>query len=452
MTSTDYTNSLPVGTSVADSGSHLPTSDKSYRRLGYAILLVAFGGFGTWAALAQLAIAVIAPGTVAVEAFKKTVQHFEGGIVSHINVSDGDHVEAGQTLLVLDDTQARSQLAISKSAYFIARAQEARLLAEQQGNDTLSFPKALRDAAAQDERLQQILTVQQGLFLARRSSLRGEIESLQAQASQMQEQIDGLSQTIAINRQRIASLEDEAADYRSLFKEGLGNNQRIRELERQIMQYRSDTAQARADIAQLKSQISENKVNIEVRRQDYQQEIGEQLRAAQAEISDAQERIVALSDQVRRTTIIAPTSGTVVGLDVHTLGAVIQAGTPIMDIIPDSGGFVVEAHVPVKDIDNIYAGQHAEIRFSAFNQRLTNVIEGEIVHVSADSFTDEATGTSYYKARVKVTEQGQRAMNSEMQLLAGMPAEVMIQTGDKTLMQYITQPIADMMARAMREE
>ncbi|GAB2795261.1 HlyD family type I secretion periplasmic adaptor subunit [Halomonas shantousis] len=432
------------------SGTKLPISDKGYRRVGLIILLVAFGGFGGWALAANLAVAVVAPGAVSVESFKKTIQHYEGGIVSDIRVSDGDHVTAGDTLIVLDNTQSLSQLQIAQAQYDINRASEVRLLAEQSGTETLSFPDELLDSTS--PRVKEVLAVQRGLFLARRQALQGTLEALDQQIVQMNEQIEGLQAQTDINQKRIASLRDEAADFRSLFKEGLGDNQRLRELERQILQYQGENAQHKAEIARLKSQISENEVQKQVRIQEFQKEVGEQLRQAQAQIADAEERITALSDQVRRTTVTAPVSGTVVGLKVHTIGAVVRAGDPIMDIVPSGDGFVVEARIPDRDIDNIYPGQFAEIRFSAFNQRLSNVIKGEVINVSADSFEDEATGARYYKARVKVTEQGKREMTENMQLLAGMPAEVMIRTGERTFASYIAKPITDMLARAMREE
>ena len=430
--------------------SPLPTSGKGYLRLGLVILLIAFGGFGGWAASADLAVSVVAPGAVSVESFKKTIQHLEGGIVDEINVDDGDHVEAGDTLLVIDNTQARSQLAISRSQYLINRAAEIRLLAEQKDADTLTFPDELLESDAQ--RVKEVLAVQRALFQARRGALEGTLSALDEQMSQMREQIDGLQDVIDVNQERMNSLQQEAQDYRSLFKEGLGDNQRLRELERQALQFKGDIAQSRSRIAELKSQISENKVQKQVKIQEFQKEVGEQLREAQGNIADAEERITALSDQVKRTTVTAPVSGTVVGLKVHTVGAVIKPGEPIMEIVPSGDDFIVEARVPDRDIDNIYPGQYAEIRFSAFNQRLSNVIDGEVTNVSADSFEDEATGAKYYKARVKVTEDGKREMTENMQLLAGMPAEVMIRTGERTFASYMTKPITDMLARAMREE
>ncbi|SHE86702.1 membrane fusion protein, epimerase transport system [Modicisalibacter ilicicola DSM 19980] len=433
-----------------DNDATLPVKDTAYRRLGLMILLVAFGGFGGWALSANLAVAVVAPGSVSVESSKKTVQHLEGGIVKEILVEDGDRVDAGAALLVLDDTQSRSQLQIAESEYHIARASEIRLLAEQAGDQILDFPEKLLDSPS--PRVQAVLNVQRRLFEARHESLRGTLAALDEQVVQMQEQIAGLEAIQAVNRSRIRSLANEADDYRALFKEGLGNNQRLRELERQVMQYKGENAQHSAEIARLKSQVSENRLQKEIRTQEFQQDIGERLREVQATIADSEERITALSDQVRRTRVLAPVSGTVVGMQIHTLGAVIRSGDPLLDIVPAGDGFIVEARVADRDIDNVYVGQRAEIRFSAFNQRLSNVIDGEIVHVSADSFEDEATRVRYYKAKVKVSEQGRGDMTESMQLLAGMPAEVMIRTGERTFASYIAKPFTDMLARAMREE
>jgi len=446
-------NVAPPRQSASDdaaAASPLPTSGKGYLRLGLVILVIAFGGFGGWAASADLAVSVVAPGAVSVESFKKTIQHLEGGIVDEINVDDGDHVEAGDTLLVIDNTQARSQLAISRSQYLINRAAEIRLLAEQKDADTLTFPDELLDSDAQ--RVKEVLAVQHALFQARRGALEGTLSGLDEQMSQMREQIAGLQDVINVNQQRMNSLQEEAQDYRSLFKEGLGDNQRLRDLERQALQFKGDIAQSRSKIAELKSQISENKVQKQIKLQEFQKDIGEQLREAQGNIADAEERITALSDQVKRTTVISPVTGTIVGLKVHTVGAVVKPGEAIMEVVPSGDDFIVEARIPDRDIDNIYPGQHAEIRFSAFNQRLSNVIDGEVADVSADAFQDEATGAKYYKARVKVTADGKHEMTENMQLLAGMPAEVMIRTGERTFASYMIKPVTDMLARAMREE
>ncbi|HCR97945.1 MULTISPECIES: HlyD family type I secretion periplasmic adaptor subunit [Halomonas] len=428
----------------------LPTSDKGYRKLGYAILGIALGGFIVWSVTASLAVAVVAPGNVSMESFKRTVQHLEGGIVRELLVSDGDKVEAGQPLVVLSDTQVRSQLEIAQSQYYINRAMEVRLLAEQQGASLLEMPEEL--SSVDNERAQQVTAVQQGLFQARRQSLLSTLEAMDEQIVQMQEQIDGLEARTRVNNQRISSLRSEAEDFRSLYREGLGDNQRLRELERQILQYEGDNAEFQANMAQLRSQISENRMQKETTQQEFQAEVGEQLRNAQSQIAEAEERITSLTDQVNRTVVSAPVSGTIVGQQVYTVGAVIRPGDSIMDVVPSNDGFVVEARVPTRDIDNLFLGQLAEIRFSAFNQRLTNVIDGEIIHISADSFEDEATGQRYYKTRIRVTDEGREDMTEQMQLLSGMPAEVMIRTGERTFASYIAKPVTDMLARAIRED
>nr|WP_290693272.1 HlyD family type I secretion periplasmic adaptor subunit [Halomonas sp. UBA3074] len=445
----DVTPNRPVMID-GEASEQLPTSDKGYRKLGYAILIFALGGFVLWSLTASLAVAVVAPGSVSIESFKRTVQHLEGGIVEQLLVEDGDKVEAGDTLVVLSDTQASSQLAIARSQYLINRAMEARLLAEQEGADMMEIPDDIQDA--DNPRVQQVIAVQQSLFAARRQSLKSTLQALDEQSVQMREQIEGLEERISVNTRRVSSLRSEAEDFRSLYREGLGDNQRLRELERQVLQYEGDNAEFRANIAQLRSQISENSMEREIQQQEFQKEVGEQLRDAQAQIAEAEEQIISLQDQVERSEVTAPVSGTVVGRQVHTVGAVIRPGDTIMDVVPSNDGFVVAARIPTRDIDNIFVGQFAEIRFSAFNQRLTDVIDGEVIHVSADSFEDEATGEQYYRARVRVTEEGREDMTEQMQLLSGMPAEVMLRTGERTFASYIAKPISDMLSRAIRED
>ncbi|KAA0011232.1 HlyD family type I secretion periplasmic adaptor subunit [Billgrantia pellis] len=427
----------------------LPVDGRRYRRLGLLILLVAFGGFGGWALAANLAIAVVAPGKVSVASFKKTVQHYEGGIVKEIRVTDGDHVEAGDVLVVLDNTRAASQLQVARTQYLINRASEVRLTTELAEETTLTFPEELLKSDSQ--RVSEVLAVQHGLFFSRRQSLQSTLETLDQQTRQYEEQREGLKSLVEYNRQQVASLRDEAGDLRNLFERGLGDRQRLRELERDILELEGETAQQQSVIARIAAQISENELQKQIRRQEFQAEAGEQLREVQERITAAEERITALSDEVRRTTVTAPVAGTVVGLQLHTLGAVVGAGDPILDIVPSDEGFVVEARVPVSDVDSLFVGQSAEVRFSAFNQGITHAVAGEVIHVSADSFEDESTGRDYYRARVLVTEKRREEMTSGMRLLAGMPAEVMIHTGERTFASYLIKPIGDVLARAMRD-
>ncbi|MCO7214854.1 HlyD family type I secretion periplasmic adaptor subunit [Halomonas sp. OfavH-34-E] len=455
--SAQVSTSVPVETAAIDSSSatagpenQVPVDLRPYRRWGLAILLVAFGGFGVWSVTAHLAVSVVAPGSVSVESFTKTIQHLEGGIVADVLVEDGDHVEAGDPLIVLDDTQALAQQRIAETEYLITRASEVRLLAEQADSDSLVFPQEL--IASSNSRVQEVLGVQRRLFEVRRQSLDDTLAALDQQILQLEEQITGLGQTRSITQQRIDSLEGEVANHRKLFRDGMISSQRLRELERESLEYQSDNAGHASEIARLRAQISENTLNKQIRLQAFQQQVGEALRQVQAEVADAEERLVALNDTLARTRITAPVAGTVVDLQVHTLGAVVRGGDPLLDLVPAGDGFVIEARVPNHDVDHLYPGQSAEIRFSAFNQRLSNVIDGEVVRVSADSFEDEATRQRYYKVRVGVTDLGKSQLTDNMRLVAGMPAEVMILTGERSFASYITKPINDMLARAMREE
>ncbi|RQW70803.1 HlyD family type I secretion periplasmic adaptor subunit [Halomonas sp. YLB-10] len=455
--SAQVSTSVPVETAAIDSSSAtagpenlVPVDLRPYRRWGLAILLVAFGGFGVWSVTAHLAVSVVAPGSVSVESFTKTIQHLEGGIVADVLVEDGDHVEAGAPLIVLDDTQALAQQRIAETEYLITRASEVRLLAEQADSDSLVFPPEL--IASSNSRVQEVLGVQRRLFEVRRQSLDDTLAALDQQILQLEEQITGLGQTRSITQQRIDSLEGEVANHRKLFRDGMISSQRLRELERESLEYQSDNAGHASEIARLRAHISENTLNKQIRLQEFQQQVGEALRQVQAEVADAEERLVALNDTLARTRITAPVAGTVVDLQVHTLGAVVRGGDPLLDLVPAGDGFVIEARVPNHDVDHLYPGQSAEIRFSAFNQRLSNVIDGEVIRVSADSFEDEATRQRYYKVRVGVTDLGKSQLTDNMRLVAGMPAEVMILTGERSFASYITKPINDMLARAMREE
>ena len=440
----------PGNNTAAEKPDALPIEDTRYRRLGIAILIIAVGGFGSWSVFANLAVSVVAPGSVSVESFTKTVQHLEGGIVKSIEVEDGDHVETGDILMVLDDTQARSQLRVTRSDYLISRATEVRLLAELSDAETLSFPEEL--TTSDHPRVREVLEVQRRLFDSRRDSLTSTLASLDEQIVQMNEQIEGLINTQGINQRRISSLEGDVSNHRKLFQNGMISSQRMHELERESLEYQSVNAQHASEVARLHSQISENALQKQVRLQEFQQQVGEALRQTQAEVADAEERLTALLDKVNRTEVLAPVSGTVVGLKVHTLGGVIRSGDPLLDIVPTDVGFIVEAKVPDHDVDHLYMGQPAEIRFSAFNQRLSNVIDGEVIHVSANSFEDEATRARYYKVRLRVTTEGEENMTETMKLLAGMPAEVMLRTGERSFSSYMAKPITDMLARAIRED
>lgn len=427
----------------------VPTSSRRHQRIGLLVLLLAVGGFGGWAFTANLAVAVVAPGHVTVESFRRSVQHLEGGVVRRILVEDGDRVAAGQPLVEIDDTRARAQLQIVRAQYLVGKATELRLLAEQRGDEALTFPAELLESDL--PRVQAMLDVQQALFKARRESLRGTLEALDEQALQLEQQVEGLAEMVRFGEQELASLGGEAHDLRGLFKKGMVSNQRLREVERDRFELSREVAGYRSDIARLGSQISESRMQREIRLQEFHSDVAEQLRQAQVGVTEAEERIHALADQVARTTLKAPVAGIVVERRVHSVGDVVRPGDPLLDIVPADDRFLVEARVVDRDINSLHPGQRAEIRFTAFNQRTTDVIAAEVIFVSADSQQDEATGARFYRVRLRVLDPEREKLDRQMQLLAGMPAEVMIQTGERTFASYITKPITDILARAIRE-
>ncbi|MGL6250043.1 MAG: HlyD family type I secretion periplasmic adaptor subunit, partial [Billgrantia desiderata] len=271
----------------------VPLDERRYHGFGLLVLLLGLGGFVGWASFAELAVSVVAPGHVAVESFRRSVQHLEGGIVREILVADGDLVVAGQPLVVIDDIQARSQLQILRSHYLAYRATELRLLAEQQGSEVLAIPEELVQADL--PRAQEVMALQQALFVARRQSHLGSLQALDEQVIQMRRQIEGLEELVRLGERHLASLRAEERDLRGLFERGLVNNLRLREVERDLLLIEGEVAARRAEIGRLGSLLSENRLQREIRVQEFHKDIAEQLRDAQARVAEAEERMISLS-------------------------------------------------------------------------------------------------------------------------------------------------------------
>lgn len=427
-----------------------PTDDRSIRRLGYLILLVAFGGFGGWAATARIDSAAVAPGTVTVESYRKTVQHLEGGIVKEILVKDGDAVREGDILLRMDGTQAHAQLEIARVQYFSAQALESRLLAERNQAETIQIPEELK-AEDSDPRVREAINTEQQTFIARRAALKGEIALLRQQIEQLQEQTRGLDALAKSKQQRITSYSSEANDFGQLAKQGFSDKLRQRELERAAAELEGERAQHLSDLSRAKLQMGQAELQILQLQKRLQSEVAEQLREVQAKLFDLRERMRALQDTVARTIVRSPASGTVVGMAVHTAGGVLSPGTPILDIVPQGEQLIVEAHVQVTDIDKVHPGLLADVRFSSFKSRTTPVLEGNVMTVSADRLVDRATNLPYYLARIRVPETELSKLQGQI-LVPGMPAEVFVNTGERTMLQYLLQPFLDAAARSFREK
>jgi len=426
----------------------LEVSDRKPRLIGLLILFVTFGMFGTWAAVAPLDSAALAPGVVTVKTYRKTIQHLEGGIVKEIHVRDGDQVEAGEVLLVLDDTQSQAELGIVQGQMIAAMAQEARLQAERDGLKEIVFPDSFD---RQDPRVEEAVLSESQVFRARMNSHYGEIGVLEQRITQIAEQVKGLQ---AVNRSKQAlmkSYREEIQDLTELLSDGYVDKQRLRDLERQVSELEGAMADNRSRIAQAEMQSGETELQILQLKKDFHTEVVNQLSEVQSTLFDLRERQRALTDRVERTVIRAPEAGMVLSMTVHTVGGVIRSGEPILDIVPAASDLVVEAQVSPIDIDRVNAGKLADIRFSAFKSATTPVIEGRVEHISADRLINETTGMPYYLARVELTEQGREQLG-DLLLVPGMPAEVLINTGERTLLKYLVQPATNAFARSFIED
>ncbi len=417
---------------------------------GLLIIALFFVGFGTWAALAPLESAAIAPGVVTVDTKRKTVQHLEGGIVGEILVQDGDRVNAGQVLIRLDETQPRATLDLLRGRQMAASALEARLVAERDGRQEIAFRDWLL-AERDDPKVAEIIDAQVSIFNGRRTALFGQVAILNQRILQYAEQIRGLRGQIAAENKQLKLLKGEIATFRELVEEGLATKSRLLELQRRAAEIEGDRSQNRAQIAAARQSIAEVRLRITELQADMISEVVQEIRDVQSELFDLAERIRAAEDVLRRTEIRAPQDGTIVGLQVHTPGGVIPPGAKLLDIVPRDDELVIEARVDPKDIDVVHPGLRAKARLTAFNQRSLAAVDGEVISVSADHLTDERTGQSYYLARVAFTDDLAEALDGAS-LYPGMRAEVMIVTGERTALDYLLKPLTRSLNRALRED
>ena len=426
----------------------MPTSDRGIRRLGMTIVLVTFGIFGTWAALAPLSNAVHGSGFVTVQSYRKTVQHLEGGIVKELNVRDGDSVKKGDPLIVLDESQLSAEYESTRNQLIVARYKEARLRAER---DQLEAIPPVELKGTDSERAQEALAGEQQVFMSRHASRLGEISVQRERISQLKAQIGGLEEMIRTKQGLEKSYSGEIVQLKDLLAQGFVDNQRLLESQRKLDMLRTEVADHKSTIAKTKLQISETELQIVQLDKKFNAEVADELAKVQAEVFDLQEKEAALNDRLSRIVIRAPESGMVLDMKVHTVGGVVQAATPLMDIVPITSDLVVEAKVSPNDIDRLELGKTADIRFSAFNNATTPVIEGKLTRISADSLTDERSGDPYYLVRVKVTDDGMKKL-ANRKLQPGMPAEVLINAGDRTMLEYLLKPARNMLAKSMIEE
>lgn len=431
----------------------LTRSRRSIRKhliIGLAVVLVLCGGIGGWASTAQISGALIAPGSIVVDSNVKKVQHPTGGVVGELRARDGDLVKAGDVLVRLDDTVTKAGLAIVVKNLNGLWARAARLEAEQRGTDRIAFPPQLLEQIRDDD-VKNVIASETKLFNVRLAGRVGQKQQLRERISQLNEEIAGLTAQEAAKTSEIALVEKELVGVRGLYNQQLVQISRLTVLERDAARLAGERAQFVAARAQAKGKITETELQIIQIDKDLVSEVSKDLRETNDKIGEFVERKVTAEDQLRRIDIRAPQDGMVLQSAVHTVGGVITAGDAMMMIVPQTDSLSVEARVNPQDIDKLQIGQKTLLRLSAFNQRTTPELNGEVSRVSPDTTTDQRTGQSYYTIRISMPP-SEVARLGDVKLIPGMPVEAFVQTGERTMLSYLAKPLSDQLMRAFREK
>ena len=427
----------------------LVTNDAPIRAIGMAVLLGTVGILGTWSYLAPIDSAASASGFVTVKSHSKTVQHLDGGIVKELIAKDGDIVSEGDILLTLDGSEIKAQLEILRGQQITFAAQVARLTAERDRLGLVNYPKEVQNLS--DARVVEAQQSENQIFNARKNAHEGEVSVLNQRISQLNSRIQGLQGQKTSKQELKASYTEEAKDLRELLAEGFADKQRLRDLERSLSASTGEIASLSSEIASSEMQIGETRLQILQIQKQFQEEVANKLSEVQAQLYDINQRLTATIDKVNRIQIKAPSAGRVMGLSIHNVGGVITPGRPILDIVPQGEELIIDARVSPMDIDRVHVGLVAEVRFSAFKQALTPKMMGKLTILSADKLTDERTGAPYYSAKIELTPDSYVKLGN-MELLPGMPADVLINTGERTVFEYLMQPITNAFARAFIED
>jgi len=417
---------------------------------GIMVALVTFG-IGGWASTTELSGAVVAQGVIVVDSSVKKVQHPTGGVVSELRVKEGDRVKAGDILVRLDETQTLANATIITKSFDELQARQARLEAERDGADQIVFPAVLVERAKDTKsEAARAIAAERSLFDLRRMARNGQKAQLKERSLQLQNEIVGYTGQVEAKQKEVNYVYQELEGVRTLWQKNLVPITRLTALERDTARIEGERSQLSGMIAQAKGKISEIELQTIQIDQDLRTEVGKDLIETRSKISELSERKTAATDQLNRIDIRAPQNGRVHQLTVHTVGGVISPGEQIMLIVPDNDTLAVEVKIMPRDIEQLYVGQWAFLRFAALNQRTTPEIEGDVVMVSADLTQDQRTGTSYYTARISL-KPDQVAHLGEARLVPGMPVDAFIQTPGRTVLAYLIKPLREQAERALKE-
>lgn len=419
----------------------LDTDFRTPIRKGLWLVILGFGGFMAWASLAPLDEGVPAPGAVAVETKRKQIDHPAGGVVEKILVRDGQRVSSGQDLILLNETQARAALNATLGQWYVNQATMARLMAEQEHQKTIAFPKELVDAAKNDPVARNAINVQDDLFRSRRLALEGELRIIYESKKGLEEQVASLTKLKGGREKQINLFNEQLNAFTTLNQEGFVSRNYLTDIERQLAEVQSRQSEDLSNIAGVNAKLSEYRMRGSQREIEFRRDVESQLTDIQREAATLNERLAAQRDTVERLSIKAPVDGVVVDLAMHTIGGTIKPGERVMDIVPQGDRLVIQAQVPVQQIDRVRAGLPADVHFDAYTSRARNpMVKGSVETVSADALTDPHTGAPYYRMEVSVPPEELKALG-DVKIQPGMPSTVIVKTGERPLMVYLLRPL-----------
>lgn len=426
------------------------TDANKYARLGWGIVLFGVIGFLLWASFAPLDKGAPLSGHVTVASSRKAVQHQTGGTVDEILVKDGDTVKAGQILVLMNSVNAKATAEITRGQWYAVQSVEARLRAERAGLAKIIFPQELLDAKSNPSVADNIL-LQQQLFSSRRISLQNDLGAYEQNIQGLKSQLSGLEISMQNKKQQQLFLKEQLDNMRDLAKDGFVARNRLLDIERTYLQVTGSIAEDIGSIGRVTHQVGEISLRKAQREQDAQKEVRTLLTDVQKEEEALRNRLSALDFELNNAAVKAPVAGIVVNLAVFTKGGVVPGGFKLMELVPEGDPLIIEGNLPVQLVDKVHAGLPVELIFAAFNSNTTPHIPGVIKQVSADRTVDERTGQAFYKVIAEVTPEGTKKL-AKLQVRPGMPVEMFVKTGERTMMNYLMKPIFDRAHTSMKED
>jgi HlyD family secretion protein len=423
---------------------------RKFALFGYSLIFFTFGVMGLWAAIAKVDKAVVASGWVSVETNKKTIQHLEGGIVKEILVKEGQHVKKGQPLIKLENTQAKANSDILYNQLMSGLALEARLIAERDDKSKIEWPVEFKDYQ-QSTYLTKLVEDEERQFLERRETLNGQISIIESKRSQLKTEIEGIDIEKKSAEKQVVLSNQEMKSVRDLHKKQLVPTTRLLALERELARLEGIIGKTITETAKAQNAVSEMGIQIEQTKQKFKEDVATNLLDVRTKLSDFRQKNIVATDVLKRVELQAPRSGTVQNLKAFTIGQVIRPGEPILDIVPDDEALIIQAQFQPQDIDVVHDGQKAEIKFPAFHSRTLPTMEGVIETLSHDRLVDEASRQPYYLGTIVISK-ADIPGEYEVRLRPGMPAEIIVAAGERTVLNYLVSPLSSAIRKTFIEQ